>query len=314
MKKLALLLFAILVLAIAAVYYLIPGTLVVSETVKINCIAEAAFRNLSDEQSWGKWWPGTADAGVNAATGKFSLGNNRYSLSRKVTNNFEILVESKDGVIPGEMNLFSIPHDSTLVRWRFTLPAGNNPFKRIAAYARAVSLKSDMHTILTRIQTYLSDFKNVYGFSFREASTKDTLLITTKSFSAERPTTDFVYALINKLKNFCSSQNCNITGMPMLNVTSLRPAGFQVMVALPVNRLVQEHDSVSIIKMVPGKFIITDVVGGLHTIAQTYQQLHFYFQDYRRTTMAIPFEYLLTNRQQETDTSKWVTRIYAPVY
>jgi hypothetical protein len=66
--------------------------------------------------------------------------------------------------------------------------------------------------------------------------------------------------------------------------------------------------------MVPGKFIVTDVVGGSHTIAQTYQQIHHYFQDYRRTSMAIPFEYLVTDRQQVTDTSKWLTRIYAPVY
>jgi hypothetical protein len=39
-----------------------------------------------------------------------------------------------------------------------------------------------------------------------------------------------------------------------------------------------------------------------------------YFADYKRVAMAIPFEYLVTDRETETDTTKWVTRIYAPVY
>jgi hypothetical protein len=39
-----------------------------------------------------------------------------------------------------------------------------------------------------------------------------------------------------------------------------------------------------------------------------------YFKDYNRVAMAIPFEYLITDRLKVPDTSKWVTKIYCPVY
>jgi len=86
------------------------------------------------------------------------------------------------------------------------------------------------------------------------------------------------------------------------------------MVALPVNHFIPVKGAITGIKMVPGRFIIADVVGGPQTIELTHQRLVHYFQDYHRTAMAIPFEYLLTDRLQEPDTSKWHTRIYAPVY
>ncbi|MEO5682951.1 MAG: hypothetical protein ABIQ88_09930 [Chitinophagaceae bacterium] len=315
MKKLALLLLAILALTITGSYYLIPDKLAVTEIVKVNRVAEAVYRNLSNEGTWRKWWPGLTGEDTAAVSGKFfAINNRRYSLSKKMTNNFEILIESENGNTPSEMNLFPIGRDSAIIKWHFSIDAGSNPFKRIAAYTKALSLKKDMHRILSSAESYLSGFKNVYGFSLHEASIADTLLISTKTVSPVWPGTDFIYARINKLKNFCSTGGCRITGTPMLNITPIQPRGFQVMLALPVDRIVQPKDSVYSVKMVPGKFIITDVVGGTYAITQTYQQIHNYFQDYRRTVMAIPFEYLITDRQQETDTSKWVTRIYAPVY
>ena len=314
MKKLALLILVLLVSIIAAVYYFIPGTLTVTAFAKANCVSDAAFRRLSNEQSWNEWWPGIADSSQASAAGKsFIIGKNRFILSKKIVNNFQILIESGNDTIGSEMNLFSLPHDSTLIKWHFTLPAGDNFFKRIAAYRKAASLKKDMNAVLERLQPYLSDFKNVYGFDLHEASTKDTLLVTTKSFSTQYPETNFVYALITKLVNFCHAQQTTITGTPMLNITNTGNR-YKVMVALPVNHLVAEKDSVSMIKMVPGKFIITEVSGGPQKINQAHQQIAFYFQDFRRVTMAVPFEYLVTDRQKETDTSKWLTRIYSPVY
>lgn len=315
MKKLAFLVLIILAVGFTALYYLIPDTLVVTEAAGINCVADAAFRSISDEQSWNKWWPINNDKNNPATTGKlFQVGKNQYTLTKKFINNFEITIASSKGPVSSEMNILTIPHDSSFIRWQVIIPAGSNPFRRIAAYYGALSLKKDMHTILDRLQSYLSDFKNVYGFSYHEASIKDTLLIITKSFSPDYPTTGFVYSLVNKLRDFNNKQGPSVTGIPMLNITKRTPSGYGVMVALPVNRPVQQKDSVSMIKMVPGKFIITDVTGGLKTVEQAHQQIQYYFQDYRRVSMAIPFEYLVTDRQKETDTSKWVTRIYSPVY
>jgi hypothetical protein len=66
--------------------------------------------------------------------------------------------------------------------------------------------------------------------------------------------------------------------------------------------------------MVPGRFLKTEVTGGPYIIEHAHKMMQQYFEDYKRTSMAIPFEYLVTDRSKEPDTAKWVTRIYGPVY
>jgi hypothetical protein len=86
------------------------------------------------------------------------------------------------------------------------------------------------------------------------------------------------------------------------------------MVALPVNRIVAGKGDVFFVRMVPGHFLRTEVTGGPHTIANAHRMMDQYFKDFNRVTMAIPFEYLVTDRLKEADTSKWITRVYGPVY
>ncbi|MBS1565351.1 MAG: hypothetical protein JST39_13240, partial [Bacteroidetes bacterium] len=74
------------------------------------------------------------------------------------------------------------------------------------------------------------------------------------------------------------------------------------------------NDNIFFRKMVPGAFMVTDVRGGDETVVYALSQMRLYFDDYKKTSMAIPFAALITDRQQEPDSSRWVTRIYAPVY
>ncbi|HTL08044.1 MAG TPA: hypothetical protein VL307_07310 [Chitinophagaceae bacterium] len=314
MKKLLLFVVIVLLLALASLYYFIPANLVIVETAHVHCVADAGFRALSNEKSWAAWWPEKGSQGKPVDSVLFySLGKHQFGLSKKLHNNFEILISSEKDILPSEMNLFSIAQDSSLLKWQVTIHAGNNPFERISAYNRALDLKNQMHTVLAGIQTYLSSFRNVYGFQYRESSTKDTMLISTKTTLTHLPSTAETYALVEKLKTYCKG-DCKVTGPPMLNVTPMQDSNYRVMVALPVNRMMLPSQDVQPVKMVPGKFIVTEVVGGTGAVKKAHEQIQHYFQDYRRTAMAIPFEYLITDRRNELDSNKWVTAIFAPVY
>ena len=48
-------------------------------------------------------------------------------------------------------------------------------------------------------------------------------------------------------------------------------------------------------------------------IQKAYDQIQHYISDHNRVAPAISFESLVTDRRQEPDSSKWVTRIYYPV-
>ena len=88
---------------------------------------------------------------------------------------------------------------------------------------------------------------------------------------------------------------------------------YRVMVALPINKIVSVQEPISFIQMTRGNFMITKVQGGLATVQNALQQMQLYFDDYDKTPMAITFQYLVTDRIKEIDTTKWVTEIYAPV-
>ena len=149
---------------------------------------------------------------------------------------------------------------------------------------------------------------------YRKGSTTDTLLVTSKFISKGYPGTSIIYNQIEKLKKISGSKGVSITGNPLINISNISSSDYQVMVALPVNKLFSSGDSVVAKRMIPGKFIVAEVKGGSYQVMNTLEQIKLYAQDYGRSPVAIPFEYLLTDRQQEPDSNKWVTKIYLPVY
>jgi hypothetical protein len=56
-----------------------------------------------------------------------------------------------------------------------------------------------------------------------------------------------------------------------------------------------------------------EVKGGFLTIDAAYKELQLFIEDYQRTSMAIPFESLITDRRIEQDTMKWISIICQPV-
>jgi hypothetical protein len=89
---------------------------------------------------------------------------------------------------------------------------------------------------------------------------------------------------------------------------------YQLMAAVPVNKHLPESAAFSMKYMVKGSFMITEVAGGDSTINKASQNMQQYFQDYRKTSMAMNFTMLVTDRILQPDSSKWVTKLCMPVY
>jgi len=99
----------------------------------------------------------------------------------------------------------------------------------------------------------------------------------------------------------------------MLNVTKEGTNQYQFMIGIPVNRILPKQDGIFPTRLVPGNFMVTEVRGAQQQIDEALSQLNYYFSDYGKTAMAIPFQSLITDRSQEPDSTKWITRISAPV-
>jgi hypothetical protein len=85
------------------------------------------------------------------------------------------------------------------------------------------------------------------------------------------------------------------------------------MVAIPVGSRMMSEGDFLFSRLVPGKFLFTEVKGGPAAVDRALSGIKDYIRDYQRTVMAVPFQSLVTDRMQEPDSTRWVTRIYYPV-
>ena len=85
------------------------------------------------------------------------------------------------------------------------------------------------------------------------------------------------------------------------------------MVAIPVNKVLPDAGEIQMKRMIPGNILVTEIRGGEATIDAAFDTFDKLITDYRKTSPAIPFQLLITNRQVVRDTSKWITKLYYPV-
>lgn len=307
MRKILLLLLFLTTTFLIWVFFFIPNQLKIEENVLIRSNKNTINRGLNDLVLWKKWWPedgGNILSYHDAAFHPHLPGLFAYPI--------DVAYNGTD--IKTLLSIVEKSNDSAIISWRSNIRLSNNPFTRIIQYRLVKTLSNDMKSILGTLQNFMSDPQNVYGIKVTNETVKDTLLVNTQAMFDILPTTDNVYALINKLATATQSAGASITGYPMMNIEKRKDSKYLLRVALPVSKLVKEGKGVVIKRMFPGNILVSnDIIGGDAAVENAFKQMMYYVQDYDKTMPAIPFQSLITNRQLEKDSSKWVTRIYCPV-
>jgi hypothetical protein len=299
-KGLALVLLA-LCLFLGAIYIFIPSNIVISKVTTIGCTLGGAYRYLARDNNWGTFWKEKNDNAYG------------YIITGKLTNGAQILIKKNDFELPSTIELFAKDPDSVVLDWHCSMVSGINPVKRILRYSQAVDIKKNMDAITENLERFLDRPENVYGIKISRSSITDTLLVAARYDTPSYPTTREVYEFLKPVKEYIQSQAAHETGYPMLNISRLNGSLFQTMVAIPVNKDLAGKGAIFSRRMIPGNFMVAEITGGTFTINQALDQMQHYFDDYRKTSMAIPFQTMVTDRITQPDTSKWVTKIFAPV-
>lgn len=277
--------------------YLASGTPdLPSGKVRFQTSTNGAYRTLIKQENWNR------------------LSSNTFTISKTLISGLELITKNKQDSIRISILLIPLSKDSVDVAWRSSFPATNNFFARRRQSVEYTAVQNDMDNTLNKFQSFVEHSENIYGIPINETSTKDTLLIATRFKSTSFPSNGLVYSNINRLRSYANETGATESGYPMLNVSTPDSVTYNCMVALPINKIVADKGSVFFVRMVPGRFLTTEVTGGPYTINNAHRMMDQYFKDFSRTAMAIPFESIVTDRVRETDTSKWITRIYGPVY
>ncbi len=304
-------------LSLACIYGFIPGEPVISKVVLVESSPNKIYKYLSEENNWARWWPRKTDSPSRTSgheNDSFKYDGYNYQLNQALFNAVEVHIRNKTSKIKTFVTIVSLKKDSVEVKWQFSFVASQNPVKRIQQHLQAKDLEENMEAILYALQSFLERKENVYGINIRQEKVKDTLLVATKLLKANYPSTLEINNLINNLRGYIIQQGASETNYPMVHVTTLDSSRFETMIAIPVNKALRDSGNFLFKRMVPGNILVTEVKGGRNTINKAFAQLENYLSDYRLETPAIPFESMVTDRFNEPDTTKWITRIYFPVY
>ena len=309
MKKLLLLLFIFFALLIAGSYLFFPAKIHFKKTMYAQTSPNSAVKFLLNEKNWHSWWPASIN---NPNDSVFPFKDFEYAVNWKMISGDSILIKSKDGFVNSLINVVPISKDSVGFQWDGELQSQVNIFNRIRNYYTQKKLQNNADAILNALKIYLENDEKVYGINIEHRMVVDTLLISTKKTFAAYPTVEQVYELVNDLKKYIIINAALQTNPPMLHVVQDSNL-FKTMVAIPINKTVQNSERFIIKKMVAGKILISEIKGGSGNAEAGIKTLESYMDDYHLTSPAISFQSLVTDRQKEKDSSRWVTKIYYPI-
>ncbi len=301
--------FVLICLALIAVYVFIPANIKIGNVVFIKTKPAVVNRLLMNEAKWVKWLSPDSVYSGNS----FRFKDYDYDFDNTIMNTTGVSISNKRRSVNSLINVIPVNEDSVAVEWKAEINAGSNPISRISSYSEAEKMKENMGAILGQLQIFLDKKENAYGLDITEHQVADTILISTKYFSDTFPTTQEIYALIGDLRAYISKEGARETNPPMLNINN-DSGNYRTMVAIPVDRILPEKGNYVFKRMVPGKILVAEVKGGDYTARQALKQIDLYLGDHHLSSPAIPFESLITDRSQEPDTTKWVTKIYYPIY
>ncbi|MGI8635411.1 MAG: hypothetical protein ACR2KZ_08410 [Segetibacter sp.] len=303
-----------MVILFICIYVFLPQHLSISKATLINCTPDAANRYLSNTNNWPHWWMhNTASGNTSVNKNSFIYKNDTFRIKKISQSSIELTSSNGSVVTNSILHVLPVSFDTVSIRWEGFIELGLNPVKRVRQYLQSTLVKNDMGAILDRLNDFLSKKENVYGLTIEKSSTIDTSLVATKTILSVYPSTAQRYAGINLIQDYIKKGGAQQTGFPMVNVTKSKSDSFQLMVAIPTNKEFKPSGKMLYRKMVQGNFLVTEVKGGDYTINAAIATCELYIRDYKKVSMAIPFQSLVTDRSQEPDTAKWVTKIYYPI-
>ncbi len=310
MKKGFIILIIVLVIATVCSFIFIPSSITVSGYKTINCPSASVVRLFERGSDIKKWWPG--ESNNNAS---LSFQNKHYTISKSNILGIKIQTEISDISLAGEINSILINKDSSAIQLQYqAFNTGLNPVKRVDYYFKALTLKKQLNIILESLTHFTEDKKNIYGLNITETKVKDSSLLSTKKSFDHYPSNKEVGDLVNKLKQHIATNGGVINDYPMLNIHITEQNKYEAMVAIPLLKDIPVKGDIVIKKMILGNILEAKLMGGNAAINDGLNALKDYAKDYGKVSPAIPFQLMITDRNRETDTTKWVTVLKYPVF
>jgi hypothetical protein len=308
MKKIVIWIIASLVICFCIVK-LLPTTKIVSETVDVDCPIEALNRNISNPSYWTKWWPGK-----KLNNSKYSFLEKEILINKILLNGFEGQAQSRGKQIKINLQALTINSYTSQINLTTQYAFSSNVVTKLIQYVSLLKDKSDFTKFLQQIQVVFSSTEKTYGFNIERQRVPNSSYISVKQSFTHSPTTEEIYSMIQELEKYIASQNSNVANAPIVNIYTDNNKEYEVMVAIATDRDLPSNTKYSLKNMMLGNIMVAEVKGDRKKIDECIQAMKYYISDYKKSSPAIYFERLITDRLAEKDSTQWVTTINYPIF
>ena len=300
----------IIIGALGYIYLYIPTTLKISTFKVANAYEMTVTRVINDSTLLNK----SMSTFIDNSQHKIIANGITFIIKPALSNIVEIEIASKNIKTKSFLTANDVTKETTALNWFLEFRTNWNPIQRIKDYQEALAIKNATTLLLNNISAFVEQPKNIYGFDIKEVTLQDTVLITSKFISKQHPTNDQIYKEAAALNSYLSGFQKKPLNNPMVTILENPTNDFTVMVGISINGEIPETSNFRIKKMpVNGKMFVGEITGGTTTILKSYDALKTFLLDSKRPSPAVPFELLINNRKQVSDSSQWKTRIYYPV-
>lgn len=305
---------AFVLLAVASVYIFIPDQIVISKVEQVESSDRIISEYLRDQNKREQWLPANTSSVRNRDSKNLDRRGYEYEFKHGSLSSANVSISKDDLETNSVITWEPVAKSTFKVTWRTAFQASKNPVKRFMQYLEARQLKQHMSLILLNFLTFIVDSKNIYGFDIQRLTVKDTILATSTMVSTTYPETGKIYNLINEVKAYAVKKGSKPVNVPMLNLSKDSKGAYNTMVALPINKNIENSSKILVNHMVAGNILVTEIKGGPGKVAEGFNQMKHYINDFKLISPAMPFESLVTDRSKEPDTTKWITKIYYPIF
>ncbi|MBI1768291.1 MAG: hypothetical protein HYR67_07945 [Bacteroidetes bacterium] len=306
----------VIILSIIAVLisiaFILPLQSNVNETIRFSSQSDALFRQLLNDTTWHRWWPGKTEV----ANQKLLFVHNgfTFTVDRILPNTFELKITADSFKTNSTLRLIPQSGNNVTMALTTNIPVPHNPIDRIKTLVASSRLKSVYKEILIRLSRYFTSIKNLYDIDIKESNVSFEYVTAVSQTFSHDPSISEIYFLIDKVRVFMKNNGGIEKGFPMLHSGEVSKGQFFVQVAIPTNKQLPSSNEIKSKWMLKGGHILTaQVTGNRQIISNAMKQMEYYIQDNHRNTVAIAYEYLITNRLEQPDSNRWVTGIYFPV-
>lgn len=307
MKKIAFIIIGLLVVT-GIIGLFIPKVYESNITKNVEIAPEAAFRIFGNYKNT-VWWPGTK---TNDST--FLFNNQIFHLKNYLVNTINLHTEYNTINIDFGIIILQANNVQTQLHNIVSYHLSVNPLLRVWQYFQLNSTKRMLDNVFDSCTNYFANPEKVYGLKIEQQKVKDSALISVADAFDHYPSTADIYKQVNDIKNYIKQKNGKEVNYPFLNIRQLDSLHWESMVAIATEKELPASGKFKVKKMVLGNILFAVAKGGLSAIQKSEKQLFYYVSDYHKSSPAIPFQSLITNRSAEPDTNKWQTGLYYPVF